>query len=344
MQKQYDLAVFIGRFQIAHVAHLETISRASNLADRVLVIIGGEGRARNFHNPFTTNERKELMRAACKEWGIHNVIARAARDHMYNDVKWATGIRDIVYEEVQYADSPKICLVGAKKDDTSFYLDMFPEWHSELTPIMGSQFDATYLRENMYNVGYIAAWRNEIVDPIPHLINEWIDKNPDIFQNLRDEFNFVTKYREAWKAAPYAPTFVTVDAVVECCGHVLVVERGAQPGKGQIALPGGFLNQNETTEVACIRELREETGIKVPAPVLRGNIKSRDVFDHPRRSLRGRTVTHAFHIQLPDTKLPKVKGADDASKAWWIPINEFMDRSDEVYEDHYFIVEKMLGV
>ena len=140
---------------------------------------------------------------------------------------------------------------------------------------------------------------------------------------------------------PYAPTFLTCDAVVVQSGHVLLVKRGANPGKGLWALPGGFVNQNERIQDACMRELREETRLKVPLPVLHGSVKNKEVFDHPDRSLRGRTVTQAFYIELPPGKLPQVKGGDDAASAKWVPL-AFV-REEEMYEDHYHILTHFLG-
>jgi len=134
-----------------------------------------------------------------------------------------------------------------------------------------------------------------------------------------------------------------VDAVVIQSGHVLMIRRRSEPGKGLWALPGGFLNANTDRSVleACIRELREETGIKVPAPVLKGNVKRNKVFDAIDRSARGRTITHAFHIELPDGELPRVKGQDDADKAKWVPISAV--KSEDCFEDHWEIIQYFLG-
>lgn len=77
-------------------------------------------------------------------------------------------------------------------------------------------------------------------------------------------------------------------------------------------------------------------------PVLNGNIQSQTVFDDPHRSKRGRTITHAFFIHLPaETALPKVKGSDDAKKAFWVPLAEL--NPVHMYEDHYFIIQRMVG-
>ena len=105
---------------------------------------------------------------------------------------------------------------------------------------------------------------------------------------------------------------------------------------------GGFLDQGERVLDACLRELREETKLKVPTPVLKGSIKRQSVYDDPHRSARGRTVTHAFYIELePNAELPKVKGGDDAKHARWVPLSELDPQL--MFEDHYFIIQDMLG-
>ncbi len=66
-------------------------------------------------------------------------------------------------------------------------------------------------------------------------------------------------------------------------------------------------------------------------------VVAKDVFDDPNRSSRGRTITNAYYIKLNnDVKLPKVKGADDADKAKWIPVEKL--RRDEMFEDHYSVI------
>jgi bifunctional NMN adenylyltransferase/nudix hydrolase len=167
---------------------------------------------------------------------------------------------------------------------------------------------------------------------------------------MRDEMRYVTNYKASWAAAPYKPTFVCVDAVVIQSGHILLVERKAEPGRGLLALPGGFVDQNERLLDAAIRELREETRLRVPDPVLRGSLGDRTkphlathrIFDDPHRSLRGRTLTVAYLFRLEDrTELPPVKGGDDAASAKWYPLAQL--RCESMYEDHYHIIQTMLG-
>ena len=120
-----------------------------------------------------------------------------------------------------------------------------------------------------------------------------------------------------------------------------MVKRKFNPGKGLYALPGGFIGQQEKLEDSMLRELKEETKIKVDKPILRRSIKEVKVFDHPNRSERGRTITHAHLIDLGEGPLPFVKGADDAEEARWILIADLYRMEEELYEDHSDIIQHM---
>ena len=169
-------------------------------------------------------------------------------------------------------------------------------------------------------------------------------KQTEDYQHLHEEAWFVDDYMKQWRDAPYPPTFMTADALVVQSGHILLVERRGMPGRGLWALPGGFVDQKETLLDACIRELAEETKLDVPASVLYGSRHSQHTFDDPYRSSRGRTITHAFYFKLKnDPKgLPKVQGGDDAAKAFWLPLAEL--DSKKMFEDHYAIITKMVGL
>jgi bifunctional NMN adenylyltransferase/nudix hydrolase len=67
------------------------------------------------------------------------------------------------------------------------------------------------------------------------------------------------------------------------------------------------------------------------------------VFDDPYRSQRGRTITHGFYYRLRDEPtLPKVRGSDDAEKAFWVKLGE-LQRS-QMYEDHMSIIDDLVGL
>ena len=101
-------------------------------------------------------------------------------------------------------------------------------------------------------------------------------------------------------------------------------------------MPGGFLNPKETLLEGCLRELLEETGFRLEWGLfLRGS----QVFDYPDRSVRGRTVTHAFHFDLGLGHLPEVRGGDDAEAAHWMPLSDAWGKPELFFEDHHAIIE-----
>lgn len=345
MSYQYDLIVFIGRLQPFHIGHEEVIRTALTKAKEVLVLVGSSNSPRTSRNPWTFEERAWMIRQTMPDVSSR-IRVRALYDQTYNDQKWVASVQEHIrdYEEnysVGNPDTPpisKIALIGHTKDETSYYLKMFPQWASIEYEIK-TNINATDVRNLMFEDRPIQ-FLSGLVSPC--VLQEIIAfKTTDQYAVLHREYEMVKKYKRAWQAAPYAPTFVTTDAIVIQSGHILVIERDAAPGEGLMALPGGFLEQHEWIEEGMLRELREETRLKVPAPVLKGSIKATHVFDAPNRSQRGRTITHAFLIELPPGPLPQVKGGDDARKAFWKPIGEL--KCEEFFDDHYHMIQYMLG-
>ncbi len=349
-----DALVFIGRFQPFHNGHKAVIEAALEQAKEVVVVVGSSFAARNIRNPFTFQERKAMIEACFTEpqhftyegaqgrVKIPRVKVVPVSDYPYDDNKWVNAIQKIVDETVPYAKD--VGLIGHSKDSTSYYLNIFPRWknHVEVEDVGG--INATDIRNCLFGNCDFAAL-DDMPDAARDEMNKVIIAGGKIggyWDTLYNEYQMVKKYKEAWKVAPFPPTFMTVDAVVVQSGHILLVKRGDMPGKGLWALPGGFLNQDETMLDGAIRELKEETKIKVPVPVLKGSIKGSKTFDAPNRSSRGRTITQAFHIDLGVGELPKVKGSDDAEKAFWVPFKDV--KQEKMFEDHAHIISHFIGL
>jgi bifunctional NMN adenylyltransferase/nudix hydrolase len=355
MAHDYNVAVFIGRFQPFHHGHLAVILEGLERADHMVVLVGSSGSPRCHRNPFTFNERSQMIRESIPGHLRNRIRIKPLEDAAYNDSKWIHGVQSNVTRsawEFGYTNEPSTALIGHSKDHSSYYLKLFPQWDSIEVPNY-KNMNSTQIR-NSYFSNIAEMWLSDcdghkIGDlPQDHIVTPEVRRflmeflATPAYKMIKDEYEFILKYRASWAVAPYAPTFVTVDAVVVQSGHVLAIRRGAIPGKGLWAMPGGFIDQNERIRDAVIRELREETGIKVPDPVLRGSVIAQDVFDDPNRSARGRTITHAFLIKLKDdAALPRVKGMDDADKARWIPISEL--NVSDFFEDHFFIIQNMLA-
>ena len=346
MNKQYDFGIVIGRFQPFHLAHQNLIKHSLSLAERVIVVLGSARSASDVRNPFTPRMREEIIRACFPEDSAR-LVFRAVRDYPYNDHVWTAEVQNLV-AEIAEEEHAKITIVGFFKDRSSYYLNLFPQWSFEEFYVSDKKLlsiNATQIREKFFTES--ADWKQFLPAQAATALD--VFKQTETFPHLQKEFAYLRKYKEDTRfvGVPFEPTFITTDTVVVQSGHVLVIRRGHQPGKDLLALPGGFLASGATLEDNAIKELKEETQIKVPAQVLRGSIKNSHAFDYPERSQRGRTVTFAYYIELaPDLKdgLPKVRGGDDAAKAFWLPLSALSEKEDEFFEDHIHIVKYFLGI
>jgi len=338
MNKKYHTLVLIGRFQPFHTAHLEIVKRATALCEQLVIITGSAKQPRTYKNPFTSAERAAMIKDATRGLSIQ-IRVEENIDTIYNDQAWAVRVQGIV-SKYRVLGLP-VGIIGHKKDDSSFYLDMFPQWGYENVELI-EFLSAVDIRDLYFKRDVNMKFIKGVVPESTFDFLEQFRTTAEYEQIIRER-EFVANYKKQYASLPYPPIFSTADAVVICSGHVLMIKRRAEPGKGLWALPGGYVNAatDKSVEDAAIRELREETQIKVPAPVLRGSIVRSKVFDAVDRSPRGRIITHAFHIQLPDGELPKVKGSDDAEKARWVPIAEV--RSEECFEDHFEIISHFVG-
>lgn len=97
---------------------------------------------------------------------------------------------------------------------------------------------------------------------------------------------------------------VTVDCVVFDGEAVVLIKRGHEPFKGCYALPGGFVELDETAEDACQREVLEETGLIVKSLEMIG------VYSEPTRDEQRHTVAVVF---LAEADLSTLKAGDDAT-------------------------------
>jgi bifunctional NMN adenylyltransferase/nudix hydrolase len=361
---KYDYAVIIGRMQPYHKAHHNLVNHALSIADKVIIVLGSARKSPDVKNPFTLVRRERMVRACFPNEVQPRLMFQGVRDYPYNENYWIAEVQnsvsicieetsDLVFteNEVQNAEklaNVKVALVGFFKDETSYYLNHFPQWKFEefyQNNTTSKILNGTDVRELFFKEE--DRWEDFVLDPVKNQMREF--RLTSTYKTLKKEFDYIQKYKQDSKfvGLPYAPTFVTTDAVTVCMGHILVVRRGSQPGKGLLGLPGGFLADGLRLEDNMLKELKEETNIHVDKAILRGSIKDKEVFDYPLRSLRGRTVTHAYHLELQPSLnkgLPLVRGGDDASKAFWLPISSLSASEEEFFEDHIHIIRHFLGL
>jgi bifunctional NMN adenylyltransferase/nudix hydrolase len=154
----YEASIFIGRFQPFHKGHFYIAKKALEISDNLLIICGSVGLPRSLKNPWSFEERKEIIRSY---FGLDKVsiwsngteirsdlLSKAekfilkgdfAGKAIYllplpdedDDIKWSQLLKELISELAKAEDfsESNFALVGHHKDESSYYLDLFPEYH-----------------------------------------------------------------------------------------------------------------------------------------------------------------------------------------------------------------------
>ncbi len=125
----------------------------------------------------------------------------------------------------------------------------------------------------------------------------------------------------------------TADTIIFCKDEILLIRRGNEPYKDMWALPGGFVNEGETSAEAAVRELQEETGVNIGVDT----IHLVGIYDTIGRDPRGWTISAAYAVSI-DSK-PMVGGYDDAAEAMWFSIKNL----PELAFDHKKIISDAIA-
>lgn len=334
--RAYDLAVVIGRFQPLHDGHLALLQRALARAPRCALVLGSAHQARTPRAPLDDEERLALLRQALPAAAQGRVQLLTLRDHA-DPATWTRRLQRAVERR---CGPGRVLLVGHLADATGTYQREIPGWDFDEVAAAPA-VDAAALAEALYTDAPLPS--TGLPACTQAFLAQWRATSPHR-KALAEEWRQLRAYREAWSAAPYPPVFVTVDAVVTCAHHVLLIRRAHAPGRGLHAVPGGFIEQRETTWQSALRELAEETHLAVPAAELRQALRAQAVFDDPNRSQRGRTITHAFHFDLGTRPLPAVRADDDAQSVEWVPLAALRAIEDRFHDDHFLMLDHFLGL
>jgi bifunctional NMN adenylyltransferase/nudix hydrolase len=311
--------IFIGRFQPAHQGHIHAIGVAASQVQKLYILVGSANQCRSIKNPWTFDERKQMLHLKLHNARITNYEIIPLNDYRYSDTQWMSDVR----ATIEHYGMVNPILFGHMKEGND-YLKWFPELQFKSIESQYS-INATQIRQRMFDL-----------------------KDPDMPETVQGDYEFYKKEKQLFKDYPFPETlnFNCSDAILECQGHILLIQRKFSPGKGAWALPGGFRNQRETFLDCAIRELMEETNVRVPEKVLRGSIVKTELFDDPSRSFGIPRNTMAVYMRIspnPDWSLPRANGADDAALCKWVPLTDALNNI-EMYDDHKDIVSKVTGV
>ena len=316
---KHSTGIFIGRFQPIHSGHIHAIGVAASQVRQLIIMVGSANQCRSIRNPWSFQERKSMIRIKLESANIQNVTIVPLNDYPYSDSQWITDVRSTI----EYHTEDRPVLFGHMKEGND-YLTWFPDWEFRSIESQ-SKINATEVRTTMF-----------------------LTNSLEMPKCVRDDWAFYQKEAKLFENYPFPETlnFNCADAVLECQGHVLLIKRKFAPGAGQWALPGGFRNQRETFLDCAIRELQEETNVRIPEKVLRGSIVKSELFDSPSRSFGIPRNTLAVYMRVnpnPDGTLPRANGADDAVECAWFPLTTILNGM-QIYDDHLAVVSKLTGV
>ena len=342
----YDYGVFIGRFQPLHVGHTHIIDEALKQVDTLIVLIGSAGNARTIKNPFTFEERKHVIEQTYRhETAQRRIIVLPITDYQDDDKAWAEEVERLVGDQITYNLNArpgfnaegildqKVALAGYGKDASSFYLKMFPNWSSIQIEAQKGTLNSTDIRR-----AYFQSLPSIPVDVLPESTAIFLNnlRWSSIFADLVAEWAYYADYPKQYGKGPH----ITGDNIVLHRNQVLLVTRGKIPGKGKLAMPGGFRNPNERFWDCAVRELKEETQLDILAEP---DVRCHDsyIVDTPFRSLRGDVNTYVVVHSLPhDFDRTKLKARDDAAD---LDFYDFRTLSpDQFFDDHWSIINGWL--
>lgn len=351
--KSHRLAVFIGRFQPFHNGHRAVMASAADHADSLLNIIGSAERPRSWKNPFSFEERKTFIEKGTADINLP-IHALPLVDTLYDDQAWADNVRLAVDHHIKVAghapSDVDVALIGMEKDQSSAYLNWFPEWEMVPTPAHyhdGVMVNATDMRELLFyqRASHAADLVARFGASHVGTVQDWMARNPKDHQRIKAEGDYVKAYGARLKAAEevwgYPISINTADCVIQQAGHVLLIKRKSLPGKSLWALPGGHIDAGETAHQAALRELFEECSPDITIQELDKHLVKRQIFDHPDRSEKGWVRTEAFLFNMPDYgRLLATTSGDDAAETKWAPLHEI--RPEILFEDHFDILQTMI--
>jgi 8-oxo-dGTP diphosphatase len=148
----------------------------------------------------------------------------------------------------------------------------------------------------------IAAGQIEVFETAEEFLNA-LDEGLPIREEPMNDADLPLKYQYAWPRPGLG-----VDNVIIVGSKILLIKRGHDPFEGFWALPGGFVNENETVEAAAARELAEESNCTFSeTPELIG------VFSGPGRDPRGWMISVSFGVQLAHLEVSTLRAGDDAN-------------------------------
>ncbi|MFQ6010252.1 MAG: nicotinamide-nucleotide adenylyltransferase [Candidatus Aenigmatarchaeota archaeon] len=247
--------LFVGRFQPLHKGHVKAIENALKEVDELIIGIGSSQFAYTKDNPFTCEERVEMIERSVK--GNYSIYAVP---DTYDYPAWVRHVESLVPEfDVVYS--------GSMITASLFRQEGYEV--KELEKLDG--ISSSKVRELMVSRG---DWRSLVPEGTIEVMKKSHGEDRMLYMFMNYKYPMPT---------------MTVDAIINYNGSFVLIKRGNVPFKDMYALPGGHVDKGEKVENAVIREVKEETGLDFKIKGFLG------VYNEPGRDPRGYYATLVFY-------------------------------------------------
>lgn len=325
------LGLIIGRFQPLHNGHISLINKALQENDKVLVLIGSTNKLPDFKNPFTTEERIAFLAGSFGD--NENVIVNTIKDYDSDD-EW---VQEVTARALSFEEDPTKITLYCNPKDYDWYTGNF------LFPVETEDsvyISATTIRNAWYNGDY--SWSQVVALHVMETMDA-----AQSYQRLQREYRNTTQMGALKKQGhPFGNPMEPVSfAVIIKDGQVLVGKRKGPRGAGQFGLPGGFVQNTETTLEAAMRETKEELGVDLKTLVTSGNAVcmaqavSENLGDLGVRTLG---VNYLFVVK-PEVELEITLDTSETTEYQWVPYLDICEDKFLLFFNHNFVTRQLLA-
>jgi bifunctional NMN adenylyltransferase/nudix hydrolase len=191
MEQEDTVCVFIGRFQPFHRAHEAVVRDALAQYSLVCLVIGSAQESGTLQNPWPALFREIMLRSCFSESELERLAIERAIDCPGSNEEWAAQVMsrvDPFVPKPSGAEEEKIVLTGYRKDASSYYLDLFPEWKFiPHEPGALGVISATDIRYNFFRGEPEKVWAKNLHPNVAEWMKRWRVVSHDVFNKLQDE-------------------------------------------------------------------------------------------------------------------------------------------------------------
>ena len=243
--------------------------------DKIIIGIGSSQMHNTIYNPFTSDERKEMIKIAISK--IKKKVEIICIPDINDYPNWVKHVE-------------KLCgNFNVIYSGNNIIKQLFSENKYEIRSIkLIHEISATQIREMIVKID-----------------TNWVDKVPIKLVCYLSNIKVAHRLREIY--IKYISPHVTSDVIINYKNKgIILIKRKNEPFKDFWALPGGFIDTGkETIEECAVREVNEETSLKINIK----DLKLLRIYSYPYRDPRGHTISAVYYI---DIKKGKLKAKDDA--------------------------------